>query len=133
MILFDPKSTTELNGKITSIFQDNGFLRVWNVNNFFISLPIFHDFMNPQMKFTKFKFLEKLKILLKSSKINKINLDRFYNSINISRPNERSCRTLLEKLLGFPPPLWPPFFLWQNFFFRIFRKNVEFFFQWNWL
>ena len=47
----------------------------------------------------------------------------------MSKPNERSCQIFLEKLLVFSPPPVTPFFLWQKCFFRIFRKNVEFFFN----
>ena len=45
-----------------------------------------------------------------------------------SKPNERSYRIFLEKLLT----LWPPFFFChKNVLCRIFRKNGELFFQWN--
>ena len=44
----------------------------------------------------------------------------------MSKPNERSCRIFLEKMLGFSPPR-SLFFWWQKFFFQIFRKNVEIF------
>ena len=39
-----------------------------------------------------------------------------------SKPNERSCRIFLQKLLGFP--LWPLFFCGKNCFFRIFWKML---------
>ena len=50
-----------------------------------------------------------------------------------SKPNERSCRILLEKKGVFLPPVTPFVFFWQKNCFRIFWKNFEMFFQWNWL
>ena len=48
--------------------------------------------------------------------------------VYIPKPNERSCRIFWGNCWD-SPPVTPFCFLWQKFFFRIFRKNVEFFFQ----
>ena len=56
VVLFDPKRNAEINSKN---YIHNGLLRLWNVicmnflthwYNVLISLWIFHDFMNPQIK-----------------------------------------------------------------------------------
>ena len=62
MVLLVLKSTTKLNGKITSIFHYNALLRIWNVinmnffvhlYNFLICLSVSYNFKIPQMSHEK--------------------------------------------------------------------------------
>ena len=76
-ILFVPKSISKLNGKIESIFYDNGLLMVsgvvymnflTNFHHLLISLSVSQDSRKPQMTFTK---SQNWHISRKSPKINK--------------------------------------------------------------
>ena len=50
-------------------------------------------------------------------------------SLQMSKPNERSCGIFLEKLSGFSPPCDPFCFCGKNFFFEFSEKMSNFFFN----